>query len=192
NWGGLTEAQVVLTSTMLVFYSLSVVTQSVNTIMNRAYYSTKNSILPFLAGSVGIVMNFVLAYAVTVGTGLGAAGVALAYTAATIFITAGLLAMFRKRIPGFRFINSPGFIQKTIIAAVIMGVVLIVADRYLMTLIFKEGIMGISKSGQALWVGMEMAAGLGVYCVVSYAFRIDEMRQIVTGISNKIKAIAKN
>jgi putative peptidoglycan lipid II flippase len=181
-----------LAAAMLTFYSISVVTQSINTIMNRAYYSTKNSFLPMVAGSFGIVVNYLLAWAITKGTGLGAEGVALAYSIATVSITIALLLWFNRRIKGFKFINSPGFIIKTVVSVVVMGVSVFLSDRFLMPLLFGNTIMDIGKFSQVLWVLIDVAAGVAMYGIVSYFLKIDEMRQITHGILNKMKSIVNN
>ncbi len=192
NWGELTETGVILAAGMLSFYSFSVVTQSINTIMNRAYYSTKNSVLPLLAGSIGIAANFGLAFFITRGTGLGAAGVALAYSISSVFITLALLALFNKRIPGFKFISSPGFITKTLISVLAMGGIVFIVDRYLMPGLFGGSIMTIRKFNQVIWVILDVAAGMAAYGVLSYILKIDEMRQITHGILGKLKSIVNN
>ncbi len=191
NWGNLTTQGVLLTATMLMFYSFSIVTQSINTIMNRAFYSTKNSVIPFIAGSIGMVINLALAYLITVKTEMGAEGVALAYSIATIFITATLILLFKKRIKGFIFINSTGFMLKTFISAGAMGVLLYLMEKHFMAGIFNADVFDISKGSQLAWVIMEIGAGLLVFTGVSYFLKIDEMRQIVSGIKGKLKSIAK-
>ena len=192
NWGELTETGVILAGSMLTFYSVSVVTQSVNTIMNRAYYSTKNSVLPLIAGSIGIVVNFGLAYLITRVTDIGAAGVALAYSIASVFITTTLLLLFNKRLKGFKFISSPGFIVKTIGAVIIMGLVVFVSDRLAMPALFGKSIFEISKLNQVFWIILDVTSGLIVYGAVSYSLKIDEMRQITHGIMGKLKSIVNN
>jgi len=192
NWGELTEKGVILAATMLTFYSFSVVTQSVNTIMNRAYYSTKNSVLPLVAGSIGIIANIGLALLITRGTDLGAAGVALAYSSASVFITIALLALFNKRIKKFKFINSPGFLIKTAIAVLVMGIAVFLSDRFIMPMLFSGTIMELGKINQVIWVVLDIAAGMAFYGVTSYILKIDEMHQITHGIINKVKSIVNN
>jgi len=192
NWGNLDDAAVSLTAAMLTLYSLSIVTQSINTIMNRAYYSTKNSMLPFIAGSIGIIINFILAYTVTRTTDMGAAGVALAYSIATIFITVTLLLLFRKRIKGFRFIDKKGFVLKTAIAVLIMGAAVYLSDSIIAPLLLGKSIMVISKSRQLAWVTLDILIGMIAYAVSSYYMKIDEMRQIWNGTVNKLKQLTKN
>lgn len=192
NWGSLTETGVILAASMLTFYSISVITQSINTIMNRAYYSTKNSFLPMVAGSFGIAMNYILALLITGFTDLGAEGVALAYSIATIAITAALLLWFNRRIKGFKFINSPGFIMKTIVAVIAMGATVIISDRLLMPALFGGRIFDIGKFNQVLWVIMDVGIGVVAYGAISYVLKIDEMHQITHGVINKIKSIVKN
>ena len=192
NWGNLDDAAVTLTATMLTLYSLSIVTQSINTIMNRAYYSTKNSVLPFIAGSIGMVINFLLAYMVTQSTDMGAAGVALAYSIATVFITIVLLALFKKRILGFRFIDKRGFMIKTIAAVLIMGAAVYLSDSLFAPLLLGKSIMVVSKSRQLAWVSLDIVIGMVAYATSSYLMKIDEMRQIWNGTVNKLKQLTKN
>jgi len=192
NWGELTETGVILAGSMLTFYSVSVVTQSVNTIMNRAYYSTKNSVLPLVAGSIGIVVNFGLAYFITRVTDIGAAGVALAYSIASVFITVALLLLFNKRIKGFKFISSPGFILKTIGSVIVMGLIVFISDRLAMPALFGETIFEISKLNQVFWILLDVTVGIIAYGLVSYSLKIDEMRQITHGVLGKLKSIVNN
>jgi putative peptidoglycan lipid II flippase len=192
NWGNLTVDGVVLTATMLMFYSFSIVTQSINTIMNRAFYSTKNSVIPFIAGSAGMAVNFVLAYLMTSKTGLGAAGVALAYSIATIFITAILILLFKKRIRGFKFMSGGKFFPGIITSASAMGLLLYFMETGVMERVFGGGIFAISKGAQAAWVFLEIALGVSVYTGLAYFMKIDEMRQIASGIKGKLKSIVKN
>jgi len=192
NWGELTETGVILAGSMLTFYSVSVVTQSVNTIMNRAYYSTKNSVLPLIAGSIGIVVNFGLAYLITRITDIGAAGVALAYSIASVFITVTLLLLFKKRLKGFRFISSPGFILKTIGSVIVMGFVVFISDRLAMPALFGKTIFEISKLNQVFWILLDISAGIIAYGLVAYTLKIDEMRQITQGVLGKLKSIVNN
>jgi hypothetical protein len=145
-----------------------------------------------VAGSFGIVVNYLLAWAITKGTSLGAEGVALAYSIATVSITIALLLWFNRRIKGFRFINSPGFILKTVVSVFVMGAAVFFSDRLLMPLLFGSPITEIGKFSQVIWVLLDIAAGAALYGVVSYFLKIDEMRQITHGILNKMKSIVNN
>ena len=148
--------------------------------------------LPLIAGSVGIVINFGLAYFITRVTDMGAAGVALAYSISSVFIAATLLLLFNKRLKGFKFISSPGFIIKTIGAVIIMGFVVLISDRLAMPALFRKSIFEISKLNQAFWIMLDVTAGIIVYGFVSYSLKIDEMRQITHGILGKLKSIVNN
>jgi len=185
----LTRENIQLTGAILTFYSVALIAQSVNTIMNRAYYSTKNSTIPFTAGSVSIIINFILAYSITMYTNIGVKGVALAYSTATILNMIILTSNFKKRVPNYKISkNFPKYI-KMIMASTVMAIVVYVLDKYVMLTVFNGEIINISKLNQLLWVMVVVIVGVIIYLILSYVFKIEECVDIVNNINKKLKKV---
>jgi putative peptidoglycan lipid II flippase len=62
NFGTINRSGILLTANLLIGYSLALVMQCVLTIVNRIYFSTKNSIIPFWGSLIGVVSNFFIAF----------------------------------------------------------------------------------------------------------------------------------
>ena len=185
----LTEENVQLTGAILTFYSVALIAQCVNTIMNRAYYSTKNSIIPFTGGSISIIINFILAYSITMYTNIGPKGVALAYSMATVINMIILTSNFKKRIPNYKISkNFPKF-TKMVFSSIVMASIVYGLDNYIMKIIFNDKLIDISKINQLLWVGIVVVIGLSIYIALAYILKIDECTDIINGINKRLKKV---
>ncbi|MBN2851098.1 MAG: murein biosynthesis integral membrane protein MurJ [Clostridia bacterium] len=185
----LTYENVQLTGAILTFYSVALIAQCVNTIMNRAYYSTKNSMIPFWGGSISIGINFLLAYLITMYTSAGPKGIALAYSIATVINMTILISSFKKRIPGYKISKNFPAVGKMLVSSLIMALAVYLSDTYLMKLLFHGSMMDISKMMQALWVILTILIGVLIYVIISYLLRIEECTDLVKSIKNKLKKI---
>ncbi|MFO7637273.1 MAG: murein biosynthesis integral membrane protein MurJ [Clostridia bacterium] len=192
NFGGkLGPEGVELTASILSFYSIALVAQCVSTIMNRAYYSTKNSFIPFVNGAITVVLNLGLAYVITAYTGMGVKGIAFAFSISSIVNTILLVNLFKMRIRDFKFFSIGDYYLKIILSTLVMMGVILLMDAMLLPVVFRAGIMDISKIAQAAWVGAEVVVGMAVYFTASHLLKVREAGDIVGGAFRKLKKIAK-
>lgn len=188
----LTIKNVQLTGAILTFYSLALIAQSVNTIMNRAYYSTKNSIIPFVGGTISIAINFILAYSITMYTNIGPKGIALAYSVATLVNMFILTGSFKRRMPNYKISKNFPNIGKMLIASAIMAGVVYILDKYIMKNIFYGTMFEISKISQLVWVAGTVLIGILIYIGTTYIFKVEECTETINGIKRKLKINGKN
>jgi putative peptidoglycan lipid II flippase len=73
----------VLTINTLGFFSISLFAQALIPLLTRVFYARHNATTPFMVGLISAVINIVLAWFLA-GTGLGVAGLALAFSIANI------------------------------------------------------------------------------------------------------------
>lgn len=187
----LTLENVNLTSSILTFYAVALIAQCVNTIMNRAYYSTKNSIIPFIGGTISIAINFILAYYLTMHSSIGPKGIALAYSFATVINMVILSLSFKKRIKGYRISKNFPSLFKMAFSAILMAAIVWLFDSVLMKKLFGGTIFEISKISQALWVAIIMGIGMTVYLGVTYLLKVEECHDLVNTIKNKLTNTVK-
>ncbi len=182
----LTVANVNLTSSILTFYAVALIAQCVNTILNRAYYSTKNSIIPFIGGTISIGINFILAYSLTMHSSFGPKGIALAYSIATVINMIILSLSFKKRIKGYKISKNFPNLFKMTFSAVIMAAIVWIFDSVLMIQLFGGTIFEISKMSQAIWVIIVMSIGIVVYSGITYLLKVEECHDLINSIKNKL------
>ncbi len=187
----LTVENVNLTSSILTFYAVALIAQCVNTIMNRAYYSTKNSIIPFIGGTISIAINFVLAYYLTMHSSIGPKGIALAYSFATVINMIILSISFKKRIKGYKISKNFPSLFKMTFSAILMAAIVWLFDSVLMKQLFGGTIFEISKMSQAFWVIIIMGIGMTVYLGVTYLLKVEECHSLIHTVKNKLTNTVK-
>lgn len=188
----LTVANVNLTSSILTFYAVALIAQCVNTILNRAYYSTKNSIIPFIGGTVSIGINFILAYTLTMHSSIGPKGIALAYSIATVINMIILSLSFKKRIKGYKISKNFPNLFKMTFSAVIMAAIVWIFDSVLMKQLFGGTIFEISKMYQAIWVIIVMSIGIVIYSGITYLLKVEECHDLINSIKIKLTKSVKS
>jgi len=82
GYGNFSWDDTVLTFNTLGFFSISLFAQATIPLLNRIFYARNNTMIPFLAGLLSAVVNFILA--VYLKDRLGVPGLALAFSVASI------------------------------------------------------------------------------------------------------------
>lgn len=189
NFGTIGDDGVNLAASLLVGYGVALVMQCLITIIDRIYFSTKNSIIPFWGSLICVVANFFIAYLLLNFTDFGIYSIPVAYSAASLFDCAFLILLFKTRVPAYRFSENTPTIMKSLICAVVMGVLIYVIDLYAMPVLFGGYILEIRKLMQFLWVSIELIIGITAYMSLAYLIGCAEARDLVHMASAKIKKI---
>jgi putative peptidoglycan lipid II flippase len=189
NFGTIGDDGVNLASSLLIGYGVALIMQCLITIIDRIYFSTKNSIIPFWGSLICVAANILIAFLLLNYTNIGIYGIPVAYSVASMFDCIFLVLLFKTRVPAYKFSANTPTIFKSLICAAVMGAAVYVMDLYLMPAIFGGNILEIRKLMQFLWVMIELAVGIGAYMSVAYAIRCEEARDLIKMASNKIKSI---
>lgn len=185
--GTLSQGEIKMTASILTFYCIALVTQCYNTIMNRAYYSTKNSSIPFIGGALGICLNFVLAYNITMHTNIGPKGIALAYSVSTIVNTIVLATMFKKRVSNYKVLKGFNSLWKTLISTGIMALIIVIFDQNILPYFFQSSIINLPLLKAFLWLIIDIVLGGSIYLFTGYLLKINEVVNNLELIKNKLK-----
>ncbi|NTV90670.1 MAG: murein biosynthesis integral membrane protein MurJ, partial [Clostridiales bacterium] len=123
--GSFDESYVPIVAAILLMFSTSMITQSVVTSMNRAFYATHDTKTPLFAGVLAIVLNYGFGYLFYKTTELGASGMALSYSIISVVNSVLLIILLNHRIEGGILLDKMyKFLLKALPAALIMGVAL--------------------------------------------------------------------
>jgi len=187
NSNRMTEADVALTASILACYSTALITQSVNTILIRAFYACNETRTPMLTGISIIGLNIMLSVLFYYLTGAGVRGMAFAYSISSLVNTVLLVFLLRRKIPGLNPLGGlASFFIKTGCAASGMA-----ACLYLLGLATPAGLIAgpysfSLKIKQILALAVNVAAGAAVYFGLLAVFKLPEASAVFGAVIKRI------
>jgi len=174
------EETVAITAGILMFFSVALLSQSIVTILNRAFYAVNDTKTPLIIGITTIVLNFTLSNVFMRYTNLGVNGMALSYSTVSAINAVLLIALLNKKMDGIYIRKLFVFLAKTIPAALIMGGVLY----------FINGIISSESSSTLIqFVDLlgKVLIGIVLYFSVVLLFKIEEVEKYKTTIIRLLK-----
>jgi putative peptidoglycan lipid II flippase len=166
------EVAISAVGTALLFFSIGMAFVSVNTLLNRAFYSIQKPSLPLVMGAVNLALNAGLDALLYKPLGVG--GITLSTSIVSLINFFGLMALLGPRIGG---VDARG--------------VALSAGRSIAALVPLAGVAygvwyGLDAAlGHAEWwariisVCVAYAAGGLAYCLAAWAMRMPELRDVV-------------
>ena len=178
------EEAVVVAGSILMFFSIALLSQSIVTVVNRAFYAINDTLTPLLVGGSTIIINISLSVVFYQRTSLGVAGMALAYSLASALNAFLLLTLLNKKMKGIYLSNLLKFLFRVVPASLIMGGILFLID------IFIDMDTG-SKLMQVTGLTLEIAVGVLVYFTVVLLMRVEEATYVKDKFISKIKSLVR-
>lgn len=176
---GFAPESIALAGRVLMFFSISLFSQSIVNVLNRAYYAAKDTITPLIAGIMAIVLNFTLSLTFIKTTNLGVAGMALSYSLVSIVNAFLLLTILNKKMNGMYLKSLLKFLFKIFPASFIMGVVIYFINTAVPPL--------ESKIMQYTYLAGVVAVGIAVYFAFALLFKVEEVSYVKDIILKKFK-----
>jgi putative peptidoglycan lipid II flippase len=144
---------------------------SVNTLLNRAFYSIRKSWLPLMVGAVNLALNALLDWALYRPLGVG--GITLSTSLVSIFTFCALLLLLNPRIGGIDSRRIAWSAVRTILALIPLAGVAYGVWWAL------DSALGRDLWAEILSVGIAYVAGDAAYCLAAWALRVPEMHDFV-------------
>jgi putative peptidoglycan lipid II flippase len=164
------------TANALAFYSIGLLPLGMLLLIKRVFFALKDTRTPMLAmlftGLLNIFFNWLLIKP------LGLGGIALGTSLAVYAGAAGLLVLLRMKIGAFAGRQLLLTLQKSCLAALLMGIVVQLGSNFL---------TGGSFVRQVLELGSLIALGAFVYLLAAYLLRVEELAVGLNIIRRKIK-----
>ena len=177
--GAFDERATNMTAIALVFYAIGLIGGGFREVFNRVFYALKDTKTPMINGIIAVVMNIVLN--VILVKFMGHAGLALA-TSISANITIILLFISLKKKVGYfgqdRIIKST---IKSLISAIIMGILTYLFHKFMLKFI------GISMIMQIIALGISVCFGAIVYGLLIILMKVEEVNFVIDTIKNKLK-----
>lgn len=176
------EDAVFTAGSILMFFSIALLTQSIVAIMNRGFYANNDTKTPLYIGISTVLVNYTLSFIFYKTTSLGVAGMALAYSLTSTLNAILLLSFLNKKMGGIGLNKLFIFLGKVIPASLVMGIVL-----YFVNLIH---VNLSSKIIQLGYLTLEIILGLAVFSLIVLLMRVEEAKYIFDAVKLKIKKTA--
>jgi len=173
RWGAITSEDVSRASLLLATYSIGILGIGLKEILDRAFYSLKDTKTPAINGFVIMIINITLSLVLINFT--GAYGIPLAYSIASLSGFGVLLLLMKKRIGKF----ADGFgtvLVKSIISALVMTAVVMVINNLLAPLGADTLVWRTIK------LGLPCCTGVLVYFVMAVILKITQVTDFVKKI----------
>ena len=161
------EDTVAITGKILMFFSIALLSQSIVTILNRAFYADNDTKTPLFIGTITIILNLILSSILMRYTNLGVSGMALSYSTVSAVNAVLLLSMLNRRMKGIYLDKLLKFLIKIIPASLVMGIVL-----YFLNLVIPGE--SSSKLIQLVNLMFEIMIGVFVYFAVVILLKVEE------------------
>ncbi len=169
-----------MTSQALIFYSIGLVAMALRLLITRVYYSLQDTKTPMINGAISVGLNIILNLILV--KFMVHAGLALATSTATTIATILMFYGLKKKIGSLGTLSYIKCGLKAGLASLIMGVVAYVVYHGL------YGILGASKLYNLISLLVAVGLAVIVYGVLCYLFGIEEVRDIVDKVINKLKS----
>ncbi len=176
--GAFTETNVAMTSSALFFYSLGLIGAGVSLLVDKVYFALHDSKTPMKIGMIAVAINIALNFAL-VGS-MKHNGLALATSiAGTFAATVKFLGLKKKNI-GVEYRRMFETFVKAAVSSAVMGIaVYVLAFRFIDI-----------TYGEATWqfvkLMMVCLSGAAVYGISVYLLKVEEAREIVDKLAEKI------
>ncbi|WP_195335640.1 murein biosynthesis integral membrane protein MurJ [Paraclostridium bifermentans] len=177
--GAFNDRSTVLTATALVFYSVGMIGFGLRDILDKVFYSLKDTRVPMTNGIIAVVLNIVLNIILVKFMGHG--GLAFATSLSSLICIVLLFRSLKKKIGYYGQDKIRATFIKTVIASLVMGVVTYFVYKFLF------GILGLGFIQEAISLGVSIAIGGAIYLALIIVFKVEEVNMAIDMIKKKLK-----
>lgn len=178
--GAFDSSNTAITSTILGFFSIGIIGTGLTSILNRAFYSLKDTKTPMIIGVLAICVN--VAFSLTFVRLWGVFGLALASSLAVILCGVSLFFRIRKKVQvNYREIGM--LILKSAAATIVMGIFI-----YLLNIAGINLLDDVGNVGLIIKLVITGGAGIFAYAGILYFLKTEELVYVVDAIKSKFKA----
>jgi putative peptidoglycan lipid II flippase len=157
------------TALALSCYAVGLAGYSAVKVLAPAFYALGDARVPALVSLASILINYLTAFAMVHGAGLGHAGLALATSGVALFGSVALFWILRGRIGGIHGRALLRSVLKISLASLIMGAAAILSSRAIRTW------LGMTRLAGAADLAISIPLGAAVFYAVCRAARVEEL-----------------
>lgn len=168
-----------ITAVALIMYSIGMTAFGVRDILGKVFYSIQDTKTPMVNGVIAIIINIVLNFIFI--KYIGYAGLALATSISALVCVMLLFRNLKRKIGYFGQDKIFSTTVKSIIAAIVMGIITSMIFKYTKSLI------GIGFVKEVITLIISIGIGAIVYGLLIIILKVEETKLIIDIVKKKIK-----
>lgn len=169
-----------MTAIALIMYSIGMVAFGLRDIIGKVFYALKDTKTPMINGAIAMIMNIVLN--IILVKYLQLAGLALATSMSAIVCIFLLFGSLKKKIGYFGQDKIIKTTIKSIVAAVVMGIV----TYFVYNIV--SNLLGLAK--EAVSLAISVGVGAITYGILVVVLKVDEINVITDVMKKKLNKVA--
>jgi putative peptidoglycan lipid II flippase len=177
--GAFNEQSTAMTSIALVCYSIGMIGLGLRNILDRIFYSLKDTKTPMINAIIAMILNIILNLILVRFMGHG--GLALATSLSFLICTILLLKSLQKKIGYYGQDKILKTFIKSLFSSIVMGIVVYFTYKLL------SNKLGIGFISDFISLFGSIGIGIIVYIVFVVVFRIEEVDMIINVVKKKFK-----
>lgn len=169
-----------LTSSALLFYAPAMIAYGIRDILNKAFYSIKDTKTPMINSFIGIIMNIIIN--IIIMKYMKVSGLTLATTISAIVTTILMALDLNKKLKGIELKKMWNSFLKILFSSSIMGITLFFVNKVVM---LKVGTVD-EMTGSLVSLIVSFVIGSITYFICLYLVKIEECNYLLQSIRNKV------
>lgn len=179
KWGGkFTESNVPAVASILAVFSVSMISQSIVAILNRAFYAGQDTRTPLMVGIASVIMNLTFGTVFYLYTDLGASGMALSYSVISFVNSALLLFLMNRKMNGIHLDKFLNFAVRAIPSALAAGAVFLLLEHI--------PLQTDTKALQLVKLAAELVAGSVIYVVFMFLLKAEDAVYLIKLLKHRL------
>ncbi len=178
KWGKMGEKDVALASGMMGLYALGISGVGIKEVVDRAFYSLKDTLRPTVNGVIMVAVN--ISASLILACFIGVYGIPLGYSVSSLTGAFVLLYLIRRKVGALGFKNMISYTIKVAAASGLMFLSVIAVNMILEGYTF-----GLPFLDRCVKLFAPVASGVVVYYLFTYLFKIEE----AIDVFNRAKAV---
>ena len=171
-----------MTAIALIMYSIGMVAFGLRDIIGKVFYALKDTKTPMINGAIAMIMNIVLN--IILVKYLQLAGLALATSISAIVCIFLLFGSLKKKIGYFGQDKIIKTTIKSIVAAVVMGIV----TYFVYNIV--SNLLGLGLAKEAVSLAISVGVGAITYGILVVVLKVDEINVITDVMKKKLNKVA--
>ncbi|MDQ2085623.1 murein biosynthesis integral membrane protein MurJ [Herbivorax sp. ANBcel31] len=178
GWGRITKEDETLASSILALYAMGITGVGIKEVVDRAFYSLKDTKKPAIIGVVVMVINIVLTlilinfiyeYGIPVGNAVS--------TLSGAFV---ILLLLRKKIGALGAANLMKSVLKIVFSSLIMAIFVVIITYFMSSYTF-----GVLLTDRLIKLLIPSLIGALIYFGLTYIFKVEEAVEVLNKIRRK-------
>lgn len=181
GWGKVTGDNISLAGWMLGLYALGITGVGIKEVVDRVFYSLKDTKKPAIGGLIVMAVNIAATLALV--WLIGVRGIPLAYSISALTGALTLLYMVKRKIGAFGGKSLLLMVMKAVAASAVMLAVILPVSMFL-----GRYTLGIALTDKALKLLIPVAVGAGAYFIATYLLKVEEAVEVLEKVKARVFA----